>query len=114
MALLPVQGPIPTRYHRTHGALIDVDVASSTSISHRASADGMAADGVGVAHGVAVARVANAGVVQVAEDTCQACISGKLSVCSVKFPPMHTPVGETIRVQAQLLNVADYQCKIIS
>lgn len=54
----------------TQGALIDVLAAGGAHVPRRTGADGLAIDGVGVAVGALLAGVANAGVVQVTQQTC--------------------------------------------
>lgn len=55
----------------TDGALVHVLVAGSPGEARGAGADGTAVKGVGVAHRALVAGVTDAGVLQVAEQTCR-------------------------------------------
>lgn len=54
----------------TEGALVDVQVAGGAGVPGGAGADGLAIDGVGVTVGAFLTRVADAGVIEVAQQTC--------------------------------------------
>lgn len=53
----------------TEGALVDVQVAGGAGVPGGAGADGLAVDGVGVTVGAFLTRVADAGVIEVAQQT---------------------------------------------